>query len=62
MYAKEIKRSLSPSVSKGFYLGCEDIGATHRYIFYPGNERFSIGKNITVVPLLHLMDELRSIN
>lgn len=62
MYAIEIKKSLSPSVSKGFYLGCEDINATHRYLVYPGSERFLIGKNITVVSLLDLMDELRSIN
>jgi predicted AAA+ superfamily ATPase len=62
MYAIEIKRSLSPAVSKGFYLGCEDIGATHRYLVYPGNEKFSIGKNITVIPLLDLMAELRAIN
>jgi predicted AAA+ superfamily ATPase len=61
LYAIEIKRSLSPSVSKGFYHGCDDIGATHRFVVYPGQERYSLGKNITAIPLLELMDELRSI-
>ncbi|HEY5328127.1 MAG TPA: ATP-binding protein [Mucilaginibacter sp.] len=61
MYAIEIKRSLAPSVSKGFYLGCEDIGATHRYLVYPGNEKFPVGKNITAISLLDMMDDLLSI-
>jgi predicted AAA+ superfamily ATPase len=61
MYAIEIKRSLAPTVSKGFYLGCEDIGATHRYLVYPGNEKFPVGKNITAISLLDMMDDLRSI-
>jgi len=61
MYAIEIKRSLAPSVSKGFYLGCDDIGATHRYLVYPGNEKFPVGKNITAISLLDMMDDLRSI-
>jgi hypothetical protein len=59
-YAIEIKRSLAPSVSKGFYLGCEDIGATHQYVVYPGNEQFNAGKNIIAMPLLDMMAELRS--
>jgi predicted AAA+ superfamily ATPase len=61
LYAIEIKRSLSPSVSKGFYHGCDDIGATDRFVVYPGEERYSLGKTITAIPLLELMDELRSI-
>lgn len=61
IYAIEIKRSLSPSVSKGFYLGCEDIGATHRFVVYPGKEQFAVGKNIIAMPLLDMMAELRSV-
>jgi predicted AAA+ superfamily ATPase len=56
--AIEIKRSMSPSVSKGFHLGCEDIAATHRYIVYPGHERFPITPKITAMPLADLMREL----
>lgn len=56
--AIEIKRSLSPSVSKGFYLGCEDVEATHRYLVYPGKERFRIGESVTAIPLADLMREL----
>jgi uncharacterized protein len=60
-YAIEIKRSLSPSVSKWFYLGCGDIGATHQFVVYPGRETFTVGKNILAIPLLDMMEELRSI-
>lgn len=58
-YAIEIKRSTAPAVTKGFHLGCEDIGATKRFVVYPGTDRFSIGKNITALSLMDMMEELR---
>jgi len=61
-YAIEIKRSLSPSVSKGFYHGCEDINAAYRYLVYPGTEKYPIGNNVMVMPLLEMMETLRVIN
>ncbi len=57
-YAIEIKRSLAPSVSKGFHLGCEDIKATKRFIVYSGRERFPVTKEITAIPLPDMMKEL----
>lgn len=57
-YAIEIKRSLAPSLSKGFYLGCEDIGATKRFLVYPGNERYPITNGVTVLSLSDMMKEL----
>lgn len=59
--AIEIKRSLAPSVSKGFHLGCEDIKATHRYIVYPGTEKYPISNGLIVMPLVDSMTELRKI-
>lgn len=58
-YAIEIKRSLAPTVSKGFHLGCDDIGATKRFVIYPGKERFPTSYGVTVLPLVDMMDELR---
>lgn len=58
-YAIEIKRSMTPTLSKGFHLGSEDIKATHRYIIYPGKERFPISKEIIALPLIDMMNELR---
>jgi predicted AAA+ superfamily ATPase len=50
-WAIEIKRSLSPTPSKGFYIGCEDIQATRRFVLYPGKERYSIGATTEAIPL-----------
>lgn len=58
-FAIEIKRSLAPSLSKGFHLGCEDIGATKCFIVYSGKERFPVTKEVTAIPLLEMMNELR---
>jgi predicted AAA+ superfamily ATPase len=57
-YAIEIKRSQAPSVSKGFHLGCEDVGATKRFIVYSGQERYPVTKDITAISLLDMMTEL----
>jgi len=59
--AIEIKRSLAPAVSKGFHLGCEDIKAKHRYIVYPGQEKYPVSRNITVMPLRGMMTELPAV-
>lgn len=60
-FALEIKRSMTPSVSKGFHLGCEDIEATHRYIVYPGKESFPVTKEVTAIPLVDMMNLLRNL-
>lgn len=57
-YAIEIKRSLSPTVSKGFHLGCKDIQATKKFIVYPGKEKFPMANDINVMPLLDMVHEL----
>lgn len=57
-YAIKIKRSSAPTLSKGYYQGCEDIKATHRFVVYAGKERFPISKTITALPLTEMMLEL----
>jgi hypothetical protein len=61
-YAIEIKRSMAPALSKGFYSGCEDIEATQRCIVYPGKERFPVAHGVTalsVVDMMHVLRELK---
>lgn len=55
IFAIEIKRSMTPVLSKGFYLGCEDIRATKRYVVYPGKDIFSISEDVKVVPVIEMM-------
>lgn len=60
LLAIEIKRSLSPVLSKGFYLGSEDIKATRKFVVYPGKERFPIAKDADAIPLLEMMRHLET--
>ena len=58
VWAIEIKRSLSPTVEKGFYYACEDIEATQRFVIYPGTDHFPLSHQIEVISLLGLMQEI----
>jgi hypothetical protein len=59
--AIEIKRSMSPSLSKGFLIGCADVNATHRYFVYSGSERFRISKEVTALPVKMMIEELKQL-
>lgn len=58
--AIEIKRTLTPQVSKGFRLGCEDIRATRGYYVIPMGERYPLEhatEAITVSELASILHE-----
>jgi predicted AAA+ superfamily ATPase len=57
-WAIEIKRSSAPSLSKGFYIACQDIKPQRRYLVYSGNDRFPIGEEVMVISLKGLMKEV----
>ncbi len=57
-WAIEIKRSSSPSLSKGFNIACEDIKPSRRYVVYSGTDSFSLGPDIIATPVSNLMQEL----
>jgi hypothetical protein len=47
-----VKRSIgNPAPSKGFYIGCEDIGAARRIVIYPGTERYKLDQKTEVMSL-----------
>lgn len=56
--AIEIKRSSAPAVSKGFHLACDDVGATRRWLVYPGRERYPGPRGVEVLPLADAMSGL----
>jgi len=56
--AIEIKRSTAPKLTKGFHHGCADIGATERFVVYPGDERFPLTKDVEAISLRELMSLL----
>jgi predicted AAA+ superfamily ATPase len=61
-YAIEIKRCAAPVLSKGFYLGCHDIGATRKFLVYPGKEKYLVSKEVIAMPLLEMMIQLQGLN
>ena len=58
LWAIEIKRSLAPTLSKGFHYSCDDIGATHKFVIYPGQESYPMGNNIEVVGLSEFLSSV----
>ncbi|MEY3611946.1 MAG: hypothetical protein RJB14_1668 [Pseudomonadota bacterium] len=58
--AIEIKRSMTPILSKGFDIACDDLGVEQRYVVYPGSERFPMRQGVTAVGLPGLMQVLMS--
>ncbi len=59
-WAIEIKRSSTPSLSKGFYTACADVDAARRFVVYAGQDRFSMGHNTTAISLYEMMNEIAS--
>lgn len=58
LWAIEIKRASAPKVGKGFHFACEDLKPRHRFVVYPGTERFSLGSRIEAIGLAALAREL----
>lgn len=56
----EIKRGLTPQVSKGFYHAIDDIKPEARFIIYSGNEDYQIKQQIWVKSLASMMKMLQS--
>ena len=58
--AVEIKRSSAPAVSKGFHIACDDVGATARWVVYPGQHAFPGPRGVEVLSLPNAMERLHS--
>ena len=57
-WAIEIKRSSAPTVSRGYHIACDDVGATRRLVVSSANTLFPMAGGIEHLPLLTLMQEL----
>lgn len=56
--AIEIKRSMSPVISKGFHIGCQDLNATQHFVVYPGEEIFPLGAGIEAIPIYDIIQKI----
>ena len=50
-WAVEIKRSLAPTVSRGFHAAVADLKPTRRFVVHPGTDRWPIGEGVEAIGL-----------
>jgi predicted AAA+ superfamily ATPase len=60
-WAVEIKRSSSPSISRGFHTAAADVKATARLVVHAGQESFPLGQDVRAVSLADLQREVARI-
>jgi predicted AAA+ superfamily ATPase len=49
--AVEIKYSLSPSLSRGFWNAWDDLACRKGFVVYPGVEKYPLGKGVYALPV-----------
>ena len=58
IWAVEIKHGTAPKVSKHYNQICDDIGATHKFIVYGGDDEFPVSASVRVISLPKIMAKL----
>lgn len=61
-WAIEIKRSLSPKLSKGFYFACDDVQPDARYVVYSGTETYPLAQDVEAISLDSLLKKLKDLD
>ncbi len=54
LWAIEVKYSLKPKPSKGFYNSIRELQCQRAFVIYPGKERFKVSDNIEAFPVKDL--------
>lgn len=60
VWAIEIKRSLTPKVTRGMRSALDDLQPERSFVVYAGEERFRLAENIEAIALPELCEELRA--
>lgn len=55
IFAIEIKRSLSPKITKGFWSACGDLKSDFQFVVYNGSERYPLREGVEAIGLLDMM-------
>ena len=58
IWALEIKYGTAPKLAKHYSQTCDDLGATHRFVVYGGDDEFPIGNNVRMISLPKIMQRL----
>jgi predicted AAA+ superfamily ATPase len=59
--AIEVKRSMAPSLEKGFAIACDDLQIAQRYVVYPGQERIPLRHGAQAIGLQELLGLLAEV-
>ncbi|MDO8549996.1 MAG: ATP-binding protein [Ignavibacteria bacterium] len=59
--AIEVKHSLSPELTKGFWIAFEELKCKKGYVVYPGDDEFPINEKVRVVSLTKIKNEISSL-
>ena len=54
----EIKRSLAPTLSKGFHSAREDLAPRKAFVVYSGTERYPLGEGVEAIGHVAMAQEL----
>jgi len=60
-WAVEIKRSLTPKLTKGFHVASEDIQPDCGFVVYPGQERYPVKPGVEAIGLAEITELARHI-
>ena len=58
IWAVEIKYGAAPKIGKHYNQTCNDVGATHKFIVYGGEDEFPIGDDVWMISLPKIMQKL----
>jgi hypothetical protein len=58
-WAIEVKRSLGPSVTRGFHSARADLEVERAFVVYAGDERYPLADGVEVIGLAAMIEELR---
>ncbi len=61
VWAVEIKHGVAPKLGKHYSQTCDDVGATHKFVVYGGDDEFPLGDNVYVISLPKIMEKLTSL-
>ncbi|MEN8236879.1 MAG: ATP-binding protein [Pseudomonadota bacterium] len=59
-WAVEIKHGVAPKLGKHYGQISKDVGATHKYVVYGGDDEFPVGGDVRVISLPKIMEKLIS--
>lgn len=59
-WAIEIKRSLAPTLERGFHTALTDLAPERAFVVYPGEERYPLASTVEVIGLLELCRQAKA--